>query len=282
MGNVQYQCPTEFEQLGLFACRMKCPTQKGFEVRNVNGIASCVYKTSPENYVNMKLLTAYRTPIGSNNTDTPPVSFESFKENKVHLYNTYKDEYERFNEQIAIIDAKVGRQKQIQDAFRELQDAENARAEAPEAYQEARIRYYTLTKGETWLQEERERLAKADVNPVINNYADEYDDMKRRIKQQQRTVDVVNGVKDKLLSVQDELATSVGAFGRQLNGLKNMINMERRKQAETQTKSYEWIGLLLNIILTIAIVFAVISLIRVFINRSRGQTSMPYPSRYNR
>jgi hypothetical protein len=110
----------------------------------------------------------------------------------------------------------------------------------------------------------------------------EYDDMKRRMNQQQRTVDVVNGVKDKLLTVQDELATSVNAFSRQISGLKNMINVERRKQAETQTKSYEWIGLLLNVILTIAIVFAVISLIRVFINRSRGQTSMPYPSRYIR
>jgi hypothetical protein len=92
--------------------------------------------------------------------------------------------------------------------------------------------------------------------------------MKNRNEQQTRTIDVVNGVKDKLLSVQDELETSVNAFSRQINGLKNMINMEREKQVEEKKNIYGWIGIFLNILLVVAILFAIITIVRSILNRN--------------
>lgn len=281
MGNTQFQCPVEFEQnpSAPFSCVVRCPTDKGYEVRQVNGTNACVYKTAPENYVALKAAPTLNVPIREGQPVPPAPGFESLKETNLELYNRYKEEYERFQREFGVVDQKVGRQKQIQDAFQQLQDAENARDTAPEAYEEARIRYYTLTQGETWLQEERDRLEQSVVDPVIGKYASDYVDMKRRINQQRRTIDIVNAVKDKLLSVQDELATSVNAFSRQINGLKNMINIERRKQEETQANSYEWIGLFLNIVLTIAIIAAIVSLVRVFFHRNPS-AYYPQPYRY--
>jgi hypothetical protein len=269
MGNIQFQCPVEFDRnpTSILSCVAKCPAEKGYEIRNVGGNLRCVYKTAPDNYVPLTPVQAIGRPTEPGKAVPPIQSYEALKSTNVNLYNNYSEEFARFQREFAVIDQKVGRDKQIQDAFQALQEAENARDVSPEAYQNARIRYYTLTKGDGWIDEERERTAKVEVTPVIKQYANQYADMKHRNEQQQRTIDVVNGVKDKLLSVQDELETSVNAFSRQINGLKNMINMEREKRVEEKVNTYSWIGIFLNILLVVAIVFAIISIVRSIMSR---------------
>lgn len=277
MGNIQFQCPVELDHHGPFACVAKCPSDKGYEVRNVNGTLQCLYKSAPENYVTLKSLPPLSRP-SQPGTPVPPASVDSLKESNPQLYGTYATELDRFNKEFAVVDANVGKQQKIQDAFKALQNAENARDVSPQAYEDARIRYYTLTKGDTWLQEERERVAKAEVNPVVNQYASQYVDMQSRDTQQRRTIDVVDGVKDKLLSVQDELQTSVNAFSRQINGLKNMINIERRKAMQEKTNTYAWIGTLLNILLVIALIVAIVSIVRTIMNRSKSVSAYTVPN----
>jgi hypothetical protein len=58
----------------------------------------------------------------------------------------------------------------LTDAFRDLQKAENVRDKSPEAYQVARTAYYTLLKGDTWLNEEKQRIAGAEVAPEVQKY----------------------------------------------------------------------------------------------------------------
>lgn len=271
MGNIQFQCPVELDYNGPFACIAKCPTEKGYEVRNMNGSLRCVYKTNPEYYATLRSLPSLSRP-NSTTGSNPPVSIESLRETNPQLYGVYSAEVDRFNKEFAVADGNVDQQKKIDDAFRALQQAENVRDTSPQAYQDARIRYYTLTKGENWMQEERQRIANAEINPILNQYTDQYTDMKNRDSQQRRTIDVVNGVKDKLLSVQDELQTSVNAFSRQIDGLKNMINMERRKAAEETVNRYEWIGTFLNVLLVIALLVAVVTIVRV-ISQHTGPTA---------
>ena len=261
MGNIQFQCPVELDYNGSFACMAKCPSDKGYEARNINGLR-CVYKTAPENYVTLKSLPSLSKPVQPGSS-SPPVSVESLRETNAQLYGVYSAELDRFNKEFAVVDEKVGREKKIQDAFKELQAAENVRDVSPQAYQDARIRYYTLTKGENWVQEERERIAKSEISPIIDQYAGQFTDMKNRDSQQRRTIDVVNGVKDKLLSVQDELQTSVNAFSRQIDGLKNLINIERRKAVQEKVKTYNWLGMILNVLLVIALAVAVVVVVRV-------------------
>ena len=87
----------------------------------------------------------------------------------------------------------------LKDAFSALQEAENIRDKSPQAYQDARIRYYTLLKGDDWVEEEKKRVLVSEVGPKVSSYMTSYYDMLRRTNQQRRTMDAVKAVKDKML-----------------------------------------------------------------------------------
>jgi hypothetical protein len=61
------------------------------------------------------------------------------------------------------------RQKNLEDARAAMQNA------TPEAYPQARIRYFTLKEGQGWLRTEKERLADAEINPVLRDLEAKYD-----------------------------------------------------------------------------------------------------------
>ena len=61
------------------------------------------------------------------------------------------------------------RQKNLEDARLAMQNA------TPEAYPQARIHYFTLKEGQGWLRSEKERLADAEINPVLRDLEAKYD-----------------------------------------------------------------------------------------------------------
>jgi hypothetical protein len=61
------------------------------------------------------------------------------------------------------------RQKNLEDARLAMQNA------TPEAYPQARIYYFTLKEGQGWLRSEKERLADAEINPVLRDLEAKYD-----------------------------------------------------------------------------------------------------------
>lgn len=265
MGN----CPSEFSPSpGGIGCVAKCPTDKGYEYRVVNGVVKCVYTSDASKSVSLTQLPFMTTATG---TRVPIGSYEQVKTSNAPLYKQYADEVTRFNNEIAIINANIDKDKKIAAAFKVLQDAENARDTAPEAYQQARINYYTLVKGTTWLDQEKARIAKADVDPVVNAYTTRYSDVKTRMGQQSQTMDIVNSVKDKLLSVQDDFGKTVGAFSKQLSQVKNQINIERRKKVEEVSSIWEFVDLALNAVLVVALLFAIGAVIQVLYTKWRPQ-----------
>lgn len=255
MGN----CPSEFRPhpTAIGHCVAPCPADKGFEYRVVNGVLKCVYKEDPSQGVNVNTLPNMGSSTRPGGT-APMGSYEVIKTSKPTLYNQYKEELTRFNNELAVVNANLDKTVKAQAAFRKLQAAENARDKAPEAYQAARMAYYTLIKGAGWAEEERARIARAEVDPVVNAYTARYTDVKRRMDQQQRTQEVVEAVKDKLLDVQDEFGRTVGVFGKQLSELKNQINVERRKKVEEVTSLWDILNMVLNGLLVVVLVYAVI------------------------
>lgn len=126
----------------------------------------------------------------------------------------------------AVADAKLGKGDKLKVAFSNLQAAENARGSAPDAYETARVSYYTLLKGDTWVNDERERIAATEASPIADNYKNQFLDITDRVKQQKSTMELITQVKDKLLSVQDDLQFSVNTFTKQINAVKNQINID--------------------------------------------------------
>jgi hypothetical protein len=217
-----------------------------------------VYKDAPENFVN--LLPIQMVPVDySKKPLPPPPTVASLQSTNPTLYSAYKAEQERVIQEIAIIDEKIGKSKKMRDAFARLQDAENARDRAPDAYQQARTAYYTLLKGESWRQEEKNRIAKAEVDPLITQYRSSRDAAKKEFDAQRQTIDVVNGLKDKVLTLKDEVKYAATTLKDQVEKVQNQINKERRgRQKETVISFWSWLDTLMNVVIVAALLYAIV------------------------
>ena len=229
---------------------MQCPTNRGFERTNTNGGFKCSYKADPENAVTLSTLSAI---IFDGTT------LNDLKTKDSQAYSEFVRERDRVNNDLSILYANLDKQKKLNDAFKSLQSAENARDTAPDAYQQARTLYYTLLKGDAWKDEEKNRISKAEVDPLVNKYKTTRDSALNQYNNQRKTVDVVTGLKDKVLSLKDEFKYSVDTFTKQLGKVKNAINMERRdRQTETVVSPWSWLDVILNVAIIASLIYAVI------------------------
>lgn len=255
MGN---KCPSGFQNnpVNPGLCVRQCPQERGFEVQVKNGVPACAYKTRPDVFFTLgtapaltdREITAYPT-IGSMPATLPAKT-------------QYMAAYDKFNSDLAITSQKINKETQLADAFKDLQLAENVRDKSPQAYQDARIRYYTLLKGDGWIDEERDRVIKSEVAPKVASYMSSYQDLTNRQTQQQRTMDVVKSVKDKVISMKDDFKTTTNVFGKQIQELKSQIEIERRKGAEQKEEIQSWIHYLVNTLLVVFAIAAIITIVR--------------------
>ena len=63
------------------------------------------------------------------------------------------------------------RDKKIKNAYTLMKTAK------PDAYEQARIHYYTLKEGQGWLRSEKERLITTEIDPFLNQLNDEFKDL---------------------------------------------------------------------------------------------------------
>jgi hypothetical protein len=264
MGN----CPSGFQvnpAQGM-TCVIQCPSEKGFETAVVDQMPTCRYRNDKSVFV--KLLAV--SGVSRSLQDTTPMTLSQLRTINPDLYNQYKQAQEQFNKEFPIALSKVEKQQQIEDAFKELQSAENVRDQSPQAYQDARIRYYTLVKGKSWINEETERITNSEVAPTIIRYMKSYQDMNTRISQQRQTIDVVNNVTDKVISMKDEFEHTTNVFSKQIDALKNQINIEKKHR---QKENKSWMDFLLNVVIVLAGIAAVVVLARrVFFRKAYTQT----------
>lgn len=216
---------------------MSCPADKGFENRVVSGQPQCAYKYDTTKLVNLTPIEW--VPYNWQYAPPPPPTVDSLRTSNPGLYAKYKTESDRATGAIDILVANLNKQKRIDDAFRGLQAAENARAMAPGAYQQARNAYYTLLNGDTWKSSEQERVAQAEVDPGIQQFRRTLADVQTRQSQQQKTIDVVDGLRDKVLSIKDDFKYSTDTLQRQVTKIKDQITFDRRKRVE-QSSDSKW------------------------------------------
>lgn len=243
------KCPTPFESAGNMICVMPCQVDKGFERRYEMGTAKCVYKSEPAYSLTMNVLGA---PFFKGTT------LDELKTEDVKVHADFVKEQDRVNNEFNVLYANIEKKKKLNDAFIALQAAENARDTAPDAYRIARTLYYTLLKGEDWKNEEKERISKAEVDPIIVEYKKNRDSALTKYNDQRKTVEVVTGLKDKVLSLKDEFKYSVDTFTHQLDKVQTAINMERRgRDTETKVDPWSWFDLFLNGAIVLGLLYAV-------------------------
>ena len=244
------KCPTPFENIGSSTCVMPCPTDRNFERVNDNGQYKCVYKPDPTYSVNLQTIGAVDF-TGSTIDDLQavfPGAATQFGREKLYVEGEIASKYRSINES-----------QRVTDAFKALQDAQNAQDEAPEAYQAARVNYYTLVFGEGWKEKEKTRLAKTEVDPVVKNYKNTFQDLKTRLDSQRTTIDVVDNLKDNVLTLKDDFQYSVNTFSEQLEKLRSQINMDRRDRVKHSDKDdiWKWADTAMNLLIVIGLFVAI-------------------------
>lgn len=63
------------------------------------------------------------------------------------------------------------RNKQIQNAYLLMKNA------TPDAYEQARINYYTLKEGQGWIRSEKERIITNEIDPFLNQLSTEFKEL---------------------------------------------------------------------------------------------------------
>jgi hypothetical protein len=262
-------CPIGFE----FApngsdCIVPCRRDAGFDLTAAADSSgfSCTY--TDDKSITFKLITTprYQSTTGPAQSATLPNS------------QVYAQALADYNAKYAIASGKVSNKKRIATAFQNLQDAENVRDQAPEAYEKARVDYYTLTKGDTWIEDEKQRIAATEAAPIANQVLSSFNDLNRRTLEQKQTIDAVNGIKDNILSVADDMKFSVSAFEKQITEIKNQTQLDKKKKfIEIQTYS-SWFDLILNIILAVVSGVVLYFVGRAIIKRVRPSPPITPPS----
>jgi hypothetical protein len=228
---------------------MACPTERGYERRNVNGGFQCVYKADPKHFTTLNSVSA----VVFDGSTLPDLQKTDTK-----AYSEFVKERDRFVNEMTILDGKIDKSTKLRNAFQRLQDAENVRDKAPDAYQQARSAYYTLLKGDKWQEEERQRLLKAEVQPIANKFLEQKNNAFRQFENQRKTVDVVDGLKDKVLSLRDEVKYAADTFKDQIEKVQDAINRERRGRAtETKVSLWDWVDTILNVIIVASLLYVI-------------------------
>lgn len=245
MGN----CPSGFTPVGL-QCVVTCPQEDSLENRVVGSESRCVYSADPTKYFVLKPAAS----IQVKETDPEP-TMEWVKTNRPANYPAFKASLDDFTTKKAALMATISQQVLIANAFRDLQTAEAARGTDPQGYQNARNRYYKLKEGETWEANERQRLLNAEVLPEITPYLQSINFMTSRQTQQAQTKTAVTAVKSKLMTLKDDFRQTTTTLMKQVDELRNQIELQKRRAIETQAQTSEWFVNLILIALSLVVIY---------------------------
>ena len=250
-------CPLEFV-MSQGACVVKCPSTYTLQV--VSGVPSCVMKSPSGEVITSFGLTSVPPMAGGGPSGA--IRNTSYVTWGADFVNAYKD----FTEKLAVADAAVSKTTAADTAYRALMKAENARGTpaGESAYETARLAYYTLTQGDSWIEQEKTRIGNIQAQPIMNGLISQYQSLTERKNQQQQTIDVINGLKDKVLSVKDDLSFSVNTFQKQVEAIKNQINKDKKVQSETIQATTSWVDTFLNWTIAIATIVCIFMLVRRF------------------
>lgn len=184
-----------------------------------------------------------------------PATIAQVQTSNPQLYAQYQTEETRAKEETAILIRTIGEAQRLKDAFQRLQDAENARDQAPDAYQKARVDYYTLLNGPGWVDGEKARIARTEVDPVVQRYRNEYVSLTGQLANQAKAYDTMVGINDKVFRVKDDLTYSADLLVGQVDKVRAQIALDRRRReaGDVDPAWLVWTDFALNIAIVLGL-----------------------------
>ena len=99
--------------------------------------------------------------------------------------------------------------EEMQKAFETFQRASQRRDDDPEAFQAARFRYYATKNGPEWMEQEKKRINADKLDPVLNKYRSQIQDLDAQSEVQKGYTDSIATIRDKQSSLKQGIAGNV-------------------------------------------------------------------------
>ena len=148
-----------------------------------------------------------------------------------------------------VCDSECQRQKLLSGLQATLNQKEQTKDSDPEGYEQARIAYYTALYGDSWLINEKQRIAQDEISPKITSYTTQYEDLKKQQSSQQVFVNLMNALQAQETSDEQDLSY----LKKQLQSEKDKADvLNRLSQLGTQpTEPKNYTPILLDVALAI-------------------------------
>jgi hypothetical protein len=135
--------------------------------------------------------------------------------------------------------------KQAMDAIDPEQD--------PAGYEKARIAYYTTLNGPGWLAQQKQRIAKEEVEPVVSSYQQQYNALKGEQQMQSVFKNMADGLKAQ--EAADE-ATNSFLKKQKMIQTDTISTINRNLQLNAPSSSVSgWLSWLIDIVIVILALF---------------------------
>jgi hypothetical protein len=145
-------------------------------------------------------------------------------------------------------DLECQKQKQLALLETALNQAAVNKETDPETYEQARISYYTLLNGQSWLDSEKLRIAKEEIEPVISNYTTRFNNLKGEQKMNSIFENLAGALKYQEASDQQDN----GFLQKQLSSESDrlqVLNRLNQLSAPTEGPSFSYIPIFLDILM---------------------------------
>jgi hypothetical protein len=111
----------------------------------------------------------------------------------------------------------------LADSFQRYQAAARTKDDDPDGYQAARMRYFALKNGPSWVAQEQKRIAGDKLDPVIAKFRDMYQSLDSEQDVQRAYTDSVSTIRDQQQNLTDNAEKHVSFFGK-------LIETEQQKK----------------------------------------------------
>jgi hypothetical protein len=225
----------------------------------VEGAQRCVNIVDPT--VSIHLIA--QPAVGRKMDEPPMFNIESLKQSDADAYTRYSVELARFKRELEKADLKVKHTAKVDAAARNVLAASGNDSAA-------NAEYASLTNDPDALK----RLYDTQIEKDTQRFMNEYQFLQTQSMQQQQSLDLINSVKDNLLTVKDDIEYSVEIFGKQVNDIRNQININRK--IRQQAVDYgTWLNIGLNLLIVFALIYLLFVVGRKWVGRS---TPTPAPT----
>jgi hypothetical protein len=120
------------------------------------------------------------------------------------------------------------KQKDLATAFQAFQAATKNKEADPETYAWAKFQYMSLKNGPDWAAQEKQRLVKTQIDPILTKYQQEFVASEGEVAAQRQLVDIVDAVESKQSQMKSAFESQLKALDESVEEKKNKVSVWNR------------------------------------------------------